>query len=384
MRCRWRVLAVASAIEPEALARLVLDLEIVAHRGQFGIALPPFAEHALGTVGALHAAAHAAPGEAGRADDRASSATVSIGSGGGNRRAGRGQWPARPRRIAARAARSAEPQRSGTSLADRAQSDRACRSPTRLASVSIRPETSASGSSSTEEISLLGRQRLGDEWPPGVMISMPKPGSTVSILSQSSRVRRLTSRTGCAVPTRTASMRIVDAVEQKIEAPRAEALRLQRLAKLRRRACRCSGRLFPARRSARQRRGEPRSVPAGGSARSARRAVPRPDRAGGRVRDRNAAPTAREASPRVRAMRSKPRTRRPSTMSVGRRKRRDRQGAESAVALSPGGMTIVGRAAEARQRMGGAPAPGERSARARCRRRQAARPFACSMASSPP
>ena len=37
---------------------------------------------------------------------------------------------------------------------------------------------------------------------------MPKPGSTVSILSQSRRVRRLTSRTGSAVPTRTASTRL--------------------------------------------------------------------------------------------------------------------------------------------------------------------------------
>ena len=57
------VLAVAGAIDPEALAGLVLDLEIVAHRDQLGVALPPFAEDALGAVGALHAAADAAPGE---------------------------------------------------------------------------------------------------------------------------------------------------------------------------------------------------------------------------------------------------------------------------------------------------------------------------------
>ena len=37
---------------------------------------------------------------------------------------------------------------------------------------------------------------------------MPKPGSMVSILSQSSRVRRFTSRTGRAVPTRMASIRL--------------------------------------------------------------------------------------------------------------------------------------------------------------------------------
>ena len=37
---------------------------------------------------------------------------------------------------------------------------------------------------------------------------MPKPGSTVSILSVSSRVNRFTSRTGVAMPTRPASVRL--------------------------------------------------------------------------------------------------------------------------------------------------------------------------------
>ena len=48
---------------PVALAGIVFDAEVVAHRDQLGIALPPFAEHALGSVGALHAPAHAAPSE---------------------------------------------------------------------------------------------------------------------------------------------------------------------------------------------------------------------------------------------------------------------------------------------------------------------------------
>jgi hypothetical protein len=35
------VLAIANAIDPETLVRLVLDPEIVAHREQFGVLLPP-------------------------------------------------------------------------------------------------------------------------------------------------------------------------------------------------------------------------------------------------------------------------------------------------------------------------------------------------------
>ena len=52
MRAGLGVLAVAGAVDPEALARLVLDPEIVAHRDQLGVALPPFAEDPLGSVGA--------------------------------------------------------------------------------------------------------------------------------------------------------------------------------------------------------------------------------------------------------------------------------------------------------------------------------------------
>ena len=44
------ILAVAGAIDPEALPGHVLHLEIVADRDQFGVALPPFAEHAFRAV----------------------------------------------------------------------------------------------------------------------------------------------------------------------------------------------------------------------------------------------------------------------------------------------------------------------------------------------
>src|ERR1700732_760297 len=57
------VLAIAGAVDPEALARLVLDPKIVAHRDQLDVAFPPFPKDALGTVGALHAPPYAAPGE---------------------------------------------------------------------------------------------------------------------------------------------------------------------------------------------------------------------------------------------------------------------------------------------------------------------------------
>ena len=59
MRTSRGVLAIASAIDPEALARLVLDPEIIAQRGGLGVLLPPFAEDPLGSVGPLDAAADA-------------------------------------------------------------------------------------------------------------------------------------------------------------------------------------------------------------------------------------------------------------------------------------------------------------------------------------
>ena len=65
LRSGLRVLAVAGAINPEALSSVVLNPEIITHGGKFGIALPPFAEHAFWTVGAPDPAAYAAPGECG-------------------------------------------------------------------------------------------------------------------------------------------------------------------------------------------------------------------------------------------------------------------------------------------------------------------------------
>ena len=63
MRAGHLVLAVAGAIDPEPLAGLVLDPEVVPYRDQFGVALPPLAKDAFGPVGAPDAAADAAPGE---------------------------------------------------------------------------------------------------------------------------------------------------------------------------------------------------------------------------------------------------------------------------------------------------------------------------------
>ena len=63
MRAGHLVLAVAGAIDPEPLAAFVLDLEVIPHRDQLGVALPPLAKDAFGPVGAPDAAADAAPGE---------------------------------------------------------------------------------------------------------------------------------------------------------------------------------------------------------------------------------------------------------------------------------------------------------------------------------
>src|SRR3546814_11106857 len=63
MRAGRGVLAVAGAVDPEALADVILDPEIVAHGDQLCITLPPFAEQALGAICALHAPSDTAPGE---------------------------------------------------------------------------------------------------------------------------------------------------------------------------------------------------------------------------------------------------------------------------------------------------------------------------------
>jgi hypothetical protein len=59
------VLSISGAIDPVALARLVLDLEIVSDGRHFGVACPPLAEDTFGPIGPLHAPAHAAPGKEG-------------------------------------------------------------------------------------------------------------------------------------------------------------------------------------------------------------------------------------------------------------------------------------------------------------------------------
>ena len=84
MRTGCGVLAIAGAIDPEALARLVLDPEIVADRVELGVLFPPFAEDPLGAIGACHAPPYATPGET---DGWMIERRVSIGSGLANRRA---------------------------------------------------------------------------------------------------------------------------------------------------------------------------------------------------------------------------------------------------------------------------------------------------------
>jgi hypothetical protein len=62
LRSGFRVLAVASTINPETFSGVVLNPKIVPHGGKLGIAFPPFAEHALRAVGAPDPASDAAPG----------------------------------------------------------------------------------------------------------------------------------------------------------------------------------------------------------------------------------------------------------------------------------------------------------------------------------
>ncbi len=83
------VLAITGTKDPIAFAGIILDLEIIAHGCQFGIALPPLAEDALRPVGTPDPAPDAAPGEA--TGMISSSAMVSISSGCASSRVGRGQ-----------------------------------------------------------------------------------------------------------------------------------------------------------------------------------------------------------------------------------------------------------------------------------------------------
>ena len=60
---QW-IFAITGAVDPVPFATaVVLQAKIIPHGRQLRIRLPPFAEHTLGAVGALHPASHAAPGE---------------------------------------------------------------------------------------------------------------------------------------------------------------------------------------------------------------------------------------------------------------------------------------------------------------------------------
>ena len=143
LRAGQRILAIARAEDPVALAGVVLDLEVVPHGVSSAIALPPFAEDALGAVGPLHAPAHAAPGEGRRVDDRAAAPPSR------SARDGRaGATAAASGRASSRRSRAPAPGCGAPSARARrsrpARCDRDCVSPTRLARRSIRPETSGS------------------------------------------------------------------------------------------------------------------------------------------------------------------------------------------------------------------------------------------------
>jgi hypothetical protein len=120
-----------------------------------------------------------------------------------------------------------------------------------------------------------------------VTISIPKPGSIVSILSTSNRDIRLASRSGSAVPTRTAwarlSTRWQTRSSRRAPSPFSSSASQSWTASLL-----IYRAMVSQRQSARRRRGGPRSGPAGGSVRSGRRSGPPPGPGGGRARVRNA------------------------------------------------------------------------------------------------
>src|SRR4051794_6121125 len=88
---RGRVLAIAAAEQPEALAATVLDDEIIAYGSFLAVVPPPFAEDALRAIGPLDAPASPAPGEARRRMIRQQRDGLD--------RFGRRQQPARPRPV---------------------------------------------------------------------------------------------------------------------------------------------------------------------------------------------------------------------------------------------------------------------------------------------
>ena len=192
------------AEQPEALAGLVLDPEVVAHGISSASLPPPLAEDPLGPVGASHAPADAAPGEErgrmirqqrhgldrlGRRSSRPAAASA------------RASRPVPAGRAARRAAPSARARRSRPAKPDRAgarrRGSRAYR-PVRDVRLGHPRRAGCPGCRRAARRSVAIR----------VITSMPKPGSMVSSRSHSRRVRRAGSRTGLAVPTRTASIRL--------------------------------------------------------------------------------------------------------------------------------------------------------------------------------
>jgi hypothetical protein len=55
------VLAIASAVDPEAFASLIFDAEVVTHGSKLSIALPPFTKDAFWPVRAFHPPAYTPP-----------------------------------------------------------------------------------------------------------------------------------------------------------------------------------------------------------------------------------------------------------------------------------------------------------------------------------
>jgi len=105
------------------------------------------------------------------------------------------------------------------------------RSPTRLASVSIRPETSASGSSVNEEIACLASRGSATE-AARLIISMPKPGIDGLDLVAEHPGETFHVAYGQRRTDAEGLNAVVDAMKDKVQAPGSKPLRLQRLAKL--------------------------------------------------------------------------------------------------------------------------------------------------------
>ena len=185
-----------------------------------------------------------------------SSATVSIGSGAGNRRAGRGQWAGHASPVIGR--------RGATPL------DRAFRHVAGDRSEAIEPAFADAIGERVDQAGdiglrlldqrgnrLLWRQRLGERGGKAHDLDAEARIDRFDLVAeQPGQALHVAHRQRRADPDRLDA--VIDAVQEQIEPPRAEAFGLQRLAELRRRACRCSGRWFPVRRSARRRRGGPR------------------------------------------------------------------------------------------------------------------------------